>query len=119
MKSINNINPEENNKIMDDINIIQKELFLEDWTPDPEKINAKYLANHPELEEKFKTLLPEVYSSLMGLKVREEILEAQKRYENRKIPYLLFFSLLWWAAYDKWWAVIWFLTWYIIWNYFQ
>ncbi len=30
MKSINNINPEENNKIMDDINIIQKELFLED-----------------------------------------------------------------------------------------
>lgn len=119
MNSTKKISPEEKERTLNDLSVIQRELFFEDWTPNPERVNAKYLEKHPELEEKFKYLLPEVYENLVAIKVNDEVIEAQKKYENRKIPYLLFFSLLWWAIYDKWWAVIWFLIWYLIWNYFQ
>lgn len=98
---------------------IIKTLTDENWNMIPEKFTWNYFNQHPEIKTILDKFNPDIYDSLTAIVAYQDLKSAKKKYAKRKPYYIAFFSLIWLAIYQIWWAVIWFIVGYIIRNYFE
>jgi len=94
-------------------------MYDSSWKQITEKWTTKWLDENSEIKDIIEKILPDTYLKLQAIENVVLVNNAQEKYKERKLLYIIFFIILWFTIYDKWWAVIWFICWYLLWYYFQ
>ncbi len=94
-------------------------MFDDLWKPISERWTTKWLDQNPKIKETLDEIRPGTYLEMQATEAIQKIYKAQKRHKQRLWLYIICPTVVWFVIYDTWGVVIGFISWYLLWYYFQ